>query len=343
MATVTGAGGEGVATAVTPAPSPPEAPKLLSLPIEITFLRYRPLQVVLVGAGGTGARIAADIARLLGRGDKLVIIDPDLVEDRNLARQHFVRGDIGRYKAEVVAKRAQMAAAPGVEVEARVMTLDNLQTIPRLQQGGNSLQNLWIGAVDNRTCRRMAALGLLEQPDGIGQGLWIDVGNELRGGQVALMGAAPIEALNDANTGTVFPTTREKANIEAQIRAGMRPDLAYYSYGAWMVCNAVAELTPAILRPNAAEEGATPDCEIRVDTQTLAANVMAACTVMNVFSRIIDGLPVSMAGAFFSTANTMLAKPFKHATREGNFFILGAEAPYASRGALGQMVRRVAG
>src|SRR5688572_3687924 len=103
-----------------------------TLPVEVTFYRPRPLQIILVGAGGTGARMAPDIARLLNRGDSLIIVDPDTVEEKNLIRQHFVRPDVGRYKAEVVAQRATIAAAPGVVVDTKVMKLENIGSIQPL-------------------------------------------------------------------------------------------------------------------------------------------------------------------------------------------------------------------
>src|SRR5437588_4424457 len=70
-------------------------------------MRYdREATIVLVGCGGTGGFLAEAICRLLiGRSAQLYLVDPDRVEPHNLLRQAFDRGDIGRFKAEVLAER----------------------------------------------------------------------------------------------------------------------------------------------------------------------------------------------------------------------------------------------
>ncbi|WP_151749532.1 HesA/MoeB/ThiF family protein [Acinetobacter seifertii] len=62
--------------------------------------------VLIVGAGGIGCSSAELLARA-GVG-KITLIDADTIEISNLQRQiAFDHGDIGRYKAEVLAKRLQ--------------------------------------------------------------------------------------------------------------------------------------------------------------------------------------------------------------------------------------------
>ena len=78
--------------------------KLLVLAEKFTFY--------IVGAGGTGSYLVRDLARIISvynekynRNDEIVIIDQDIVESKNLTRQNFIRNDIGKNKAEVLAKR----------------------------------------------------------------------------------------------------------------------------------------------------------------------------------------------------------------------------------------------
>src|SRR3981081_3327534 len=62
--------------------------------------------IVLVGCGGTGGFVAESLCRLLiGRNAALYLVDPDRVEAVNVARQAFDVGDVGRFKAEVLADR----------------------------------------------------------------------------------------------------------------------------------------------------------------------------------------------------------------------------------------------
>ena len=53
----------------------------------------REATVVLVGCGGTGGFLADALGRLLlGRAARLVLVDPDVVEPHNVARQAFLYG-----------------------------------------------------------------------------------------------------------------------------------------------------------------------------------------------------------------------------------------------------------
>jgi hypothetical protein len=298
-------------TPTIPSPAAPAAPGLV-LPIGITFYRPRPIRVVLVGAGGTGARVASDLARLLTRGDTLHIIDPDIVEEKNLLRQHFVRNDLGKFKAEVVGRRAALAAQPGVEVTFEITSLqsprawatDNVSNAP----GGATL---WIGAVDVRNLRRQAALDLLTMSNH----LWIDAGNELRGGQVGLMGVWRITALEGASAPVMTQMKRHLAAVRENARERNGPE-AMGDFPT-LYLNTLAEITPAVLQPDPTAEAATVPCGFRLDTQTLAANVMAASSVINMASRVLDGLPIAVGGTFFSTANTMQGRPFAKVTVNG--------------------------
>src|SRR5262245_41719724 len=62
--------------------------------------------IVVVGCGGTGGFLAEAICRLLiGRRSRLFLVDPDRVEQHNVARQAFDRREVDRFKAEVLAER----------------------------------------------------------------------------------------------------------------------------------------------------------------------------------------------------------------------------------------------
>ncbi len=82
------------------------------------FSKQRPVRIVMIGAGGTGGHIAPHIYRLLHTLDRpcrFLIIDGDIVEEKNLVRQNFIAADLGRGKAQVLAER--YSAAFGMECE----------------------------------------------------------------------------------------------------------------------------------------------------------------------------------------------------------------------------------
>lgn len=70
----------------------------------------RNFTVTVVGCGGTGAFVADGLCRLLqDYPARLVLVDFDRVEERNLQRQQFFPEDIGKFKSEVMATRLSRA------------------------------------------------------------------------------------------------------------------------------------------------------------------------------------------------------------------------------------------
>ncbi|MBF4583364.1 HesA/MoeB/ThiF family protein [Curtobacterium sp. VKM Ac-2865] len=83
-----------------------------------TLERLAAARVLVLGAGGLGAPV---VAYLAGSGiARLTIVDPDVVDPSNLARQTlFTAADVGRPKAQVAAERAA-AVDPECRVDAVV-------------------------------------------------------------------------------------------------------------------------------------------------------------------------------------------------------------------------------
>ena len=74
----------------------------------MNFSKKRPVKIIMLGAGGTGAHIAPHLYRLLyalERPVKFIICDGDKVEPKNLVRQNFTEADLGENKARVIAER----------------------------------------------------------------------------------------------------------------------------------------------------------------------------------------------------------------------------------------------
>jgi PRTRC genetic system ThiF family protein len=163
-------------------------------PVRLHIPDFTRVLVTLVGCGGTGSHIASGlvaIAEALDARDivlNAVLIDPDVVEERNVGRQLFARADIGKHKAVVVAERLNAAfgtrfgaLARTVESEDLFYNTDNLRVV--------------IGAVDNPAARATIAQAVAEAK---GRLWWLDAGNENHSGQVALGNIADARDLRGA-------------------------------------------------------------------------------------------------------------------------------------------------
>lgn len=156
--------------------------------------------IVIVGCGGTGGFLADAVCRLLiGREAEITLIDMDVVEPHNVARQAFSHRDIGEYKALVLARR--LSERYGREVCASTHPFDR-QAHAECFARPAALQ-LLIGAVDNAAARRQLAATLDEGRWHGGYGgaaplWWLDTGNGRNSGQVLLGNATRPEGLRDA-------------------------------------------------------------------------------------------------------------------------------------------------
>lgn len=139
--------------------------------------------IVVAGVGGTGAYLAeyaaqrAYAARHLyanprrpGWACRIFLFDPDTVERRNVARQNFALGDVGRRKVDALGDQLlRHYAGTGLRVAtaARRFERDDLATIAREAPSAQ----LWLfGCVDNPAGRRalheaVAARNLAAMPE----------------------------------------------------------------------------------------------------------------------------------------------------------------------------------
>jgi hypothetical protein len=67
------------------------------------------IDIVIAGAGATGSYLTNFVARNLNTLNKknvgVIVVDFDRVETKNLLNQNFIQSDVGKYKAEVIARR----------------------------------------------------------------------------------------------------------------------------------------------------------------------------------------------------------------------------------------------
>lgn len=75
---------------------------------------FIPRRIVVIGAGGTGSRVIPLISQFIKTcswviDPEIVVVDDDIVEEKNLFRQNFIKSDIGKNKAVVLANRYSKA------------------------------------------------------------------------------------------------------------------------------------------------------------------------------------------------------------------------------------------
>ena len=142
------------------------------------------VHVTLIGTGGTGSFLARSLGQLAwtARQDgieiNLTFIDPDVVEAGTVGRQDFCAAEIGRPKAETLARR--VGGAHGIPV--RYLAEGFEAGMVQLSHRQNHL-NLLVGAVDNASARREIALRVRHAN---GRLWWLDCGNTRESGQVLI-------------------------------------------------------------------------------------------------------------------------------------------------------------
>lgn len=147
-------------------------------------LAVRKINVLLVGAGGSGSRMLESLVCLhrallaLGHpsGLDVTVVDPDRVSGANIGRQAFYPCDIGAYKSITLVNRANMALGDTMW-KASIAKLTTKVHLDRV--------DLVIGAVDNRAAR-LAIVRSLEKGTGAGPAYYLDLGNRASDGQVVL-------------------------------------------------------------------------------------------------------------------------------------------------------------
>lgn len=231
------------------------------------------IHFILVGAGGNGARVVPPLMQILYPGDHLSVIDHDVVEERNLGRQHFAPGDVGRYKALVLSERYRRRTA-GTDLRISSHTAQLTEANARDMIAGigtpeRTQATILIGCVDNAIARKAMLTAM-------GTGLpmaWVDVGNAFKDGQVVLtLQNWPAQVKLDG-----VPVGPMNVNLRGMELA--MPQLL-------------------VTQPGDAEEAS---CRDRVDLQSVMINVQAASMALNVVSWLKLKSQILSAGSFFSS------------------------------------------
>lgn len=233
------------------------------------------VQVVLVGAGGTGSRILERLVNLHRAmrakghpaGLQVTVVDDDIVSASNIGRQAFYPSDIGCYKADVLVNRANMALSD-VSWESAIRRIDTRSNL--------SGCDILIGAVDNRRAR-LGILRSLENRLGA-PALWLDTGNRANDGQVII--------------GEVTPRKNKTEKLQRLPHA--------------------AEFFPEIIDPATEGEDDTPSCSLAdaLKKQNLMINPVVADMAANLLWKLFSEGQLTIQGAFINL-NSMMVTPLR--------------------------------
>lgn len=152
---------------------------------------YFPVKIVLLGAGGTGGCLIPHLYRMAYASEmniRIIICDGDIVEEKNLLRQNFIRQDIGKNKARVLAERYAEAfgilaeyVPEFIEDSGRLFQLIKPDFVYDPHKSPRATQRvILIGAVDNNKSRQICHEVFCQAKHLI----YIDAGNGLQTGQV---------------------------------------------------------------------------------------------------------------------------------------------------------------
>lgn len=149
--------------------------------------------VHVVGAGGNGSMLLPHLARIdlalrsLGRTLPLrvMVFDPDDVEESNLGRQAYSRADLGRNKAVISVERTNLFFGTKWQAVTKKYFEWDYSSAVQVRSA-----NIIITCTDNLESRRQVRRAILD-----GQ-YWLDLGNTNTKGQV-ILGGCGLPALFD--------------------------------------------------------------------------------------------------------------------------------------------------
>jgi PRTRC genetic system ThiF family protein len=282
---------------------------LNSLPKIFSLNSYPKVEnILLIGCGGTGGHVVPHLCRYIsvinasqreqdGVRDeiRLFLADGDLVEQKNLLRQHFITPDIAKNKAAVLAER--YAAAFGIQIAVIPRDLEALTDFEFFNNSRRRTDrsDLIIGCVDNNASRKLIYDWFIgkanENEDGFSwRGhFWVDAGNEEKAGQVVCGYSPPSRGSYSS----------EKVRVEATA------DVVDGEFSL----PSVVELYPELLNDEGGFNSELSCSERAMSApQNMQTNVTAATLVMNFAQKVINGDEIKSHAIEFSIDNAFTTK-----------------------------------
>lgn len=152
--------------------------------------------IVIVGAGGIGSNLFQKLARYAPEEFDILLIDGDIVEEKNILRQCFTKVDIGNYKAEALATKANNT------LKNRQYSYNKYLSTTE-DEGAQTVEDLCIdynhvvlfGCVDNNPARMQLEKFFKNTSKSV---LYIDAANESKTGDVVSCLKRPGELIQGA-------------------------------------------------------------------------------------------------------------------------------------------------
>ena len=132
---------------------------------------YTKYVFIIVGVGGTGSLLARDLPKLLiGLDHKMILVDGDVVEKKNMERQSYQEQDIGENKAIALSSKINTFYNTHCEALSRYLVKDEILEYCRLNF---EYTPVIIGCVDNDNTREILEKTFNE----LGNVIYIDSAN----------------------------------------------------------------------------------------------------------------------------------------------------------------------
>lgn len=252
--------------------------------------------IVQIGTGGTGGYVAQMVAQMLSIFEQnalYLIADPDVIEEKNLKNQLFIKNDIGKKKADVLAKRYSSAYNIPIASysDSYIEDVEDIKSLfynNHIDTGSTFNNNILyfpviIGCVDNGYTRQV----MHKFFESTSRCLYIDVGND-SANVPSDFSTRPMSDWSDEET-----RDYEESGWTGQVVCGLKMENE-------TILPPVAEQFPNILT----EEEVAPSelaCSniVASDPQRLLTNRMAAMTVATYLNELFQSHTITNHMTFF--------------------------------------------
>jgi PRTRC genetic system ThiF family protein len=245
--------------------------------------------IIQVGVGGTGSWLAMSLARLAyhagqaGQMVKLVLVDPDTVEERNVGRQGFSPAEVGQNKAESMALRLSLAL--GIEVAAATAPFVTADFVSWANQqcrpyGSDKTRLVLVGAVDNHLARRELAKALAA------------VGNHTHLAGSGQAHSTSSGRAHSTGSGRVWAVDCGNGRANGQVLVGNLTDPGQIQVDALGVCNGLPSpylQEPGLLEPDPIDSNplSCADLTLREEQSLLINSQVAAVAAQYLYDLVI--------------------------------------------------------
>jgi hypothetical protein len=225
----------------------------------------------------------------------ITLIDGDTIEEKNLIRQNFIKPDVGKNKARVMAERYGRAFGLEVGIVERYLNTD--LAIDLIANKKESV--IILGCVDNNATRKIIYEDIwygTEETQAADHIFWLDVANEMFDGQVVI---GYRHKSHGNKTGYGHNRGPGPMRTQDYWNNDLTADIERFSQGMDLVRRGVhfpmpciAEVYPDILEGEPDFDPDDPSCAENVAQvdQAMATNIMSASQIFSAFCQTMAAL-----------------------------------------------------